>query len=126
MDILVHAGGNPAAVVHRLRRRARRRLRIIKLLLQVRPSAARNEITGFAGGALQVKVAAPPVRGEANRELIAFLSQALGISRGSLTIVKGHTSRSKVIDVDGLSQPEVMKRLWPGSSGGATTRTDRR
>ena len=64
-------------------------------------------------GVLQVKVAAPPVKGKANRELVAFLSKALGVGKGSLTIVKGHTSRSKVIAVDGLSQEDVMKHLSP-------------
>ena len=82
-----------------------------KISLRVYPNAARSEVTGFAGGILQVKISAPPVRGKANKELLAFLSQLLGVGKGVLTIIKGHTSRNKIIVIDGLSQEEVMKRL---------------
>lgn len=93
------------------------------LQLRVYPNAGRNEVSGFTDGILQVRVSAPPVKGKANRELTAFLSQALGVSKGSLTIVKGHTSRNKVIAIDGLSQEDIIKRLLPkpsSSSDGAT------
>jgi uncharacterized protein (TIGR00251 family) len=63
---------------------------------------------------LGVRVAASPVRGQANRELIAFLSQLLDISKDSLAILKGHTSRHKLITVRGLSREEVLKKLFPG------------
>ena len=68
-------------------------------------------MVGFTDGVLQVRIAAPPVKGKANRELITFLSKALGIGKDSLTIAKGHTSRNKVIAIDGLSQEEIIKRL---------------
>lgn len=89
------------------------------LRLRAYPNASRSEVTGFTDGVLQVRVAAPPVKGKANRELTAFLSQALGISKSSLTIVKGHTSRNKVIAVNGLSQEDIINRLSikPSSSG---------
>lgn len=82
-----------------------------QLRLRVRPNAARNEVVGFTDGVLQVKIAAPPVQGKANRELISFLSRALGLSPSSLAIVKGHTSRDKVIAVEGLSQGDIIIRL---------------
>jgi uncharacterized protein (TIGR00251 family) len=85
-----------------------------KISLRIYPNATRNEVVGFAEGVLKVKVSAPPVKGKANRELIAFLSQVLGVGKGSLTIIKGHTSRNKVIAIDGLSQEEVIRRLLPG------------
>ena len=95
-----------------------------KISLRVHPNAARNEVMGFADGVLQVRVSAPPVKGRANQELIAFLSKALGMGKGSLAILKGHTSRTKVIAIDGLSQEEAKKRLLsrPSSSGDATSR----
>lgn len=82
-----------------------------KISLRVYPNATRNEVIGFAEGVLRVKISAPPVKGKANRELLAFLSQLLGISQGALTITKGHTSRSKIVAVDGLGQEELLKRL---------------
>jgi uncharacterized protein (TIGR00251 family) len=84
-----------------------------RISLHVYPNAARNEVVGFTGGVLQVKVSAPPVKGKANRELIAFLSQVLRVGKGTLTIIKGHTSRNKVIAIGGLSQEEVIRRLLP-------------
>ena len=58
-----------------------------------------------------MRVAAPPVKGEANRELTAFLARALDVSRGAVTVLKGHTSRHKLIGISGLSQAEVLHRL---------------
>ena len=66
---------------------------------------------GFTEGVLRVRISAPPVKGKANRELLAFLSQLLGISQGALTITKGHTSRNKTVVASGLSQEELLKRL---------------
>jgi len=85
-----------------------------RISLHVYPNAPRNEIVGFEGGVLGVKVAAPPVKGQANRELVAFLSQLLGVGKSSLAIIKGHTSRNKLISVRDLSQEEVIRRLSPG------------
>jgi len=85
-----------------------------RISLHVYPNALRNEIVGFSDGVLGVKVAAPPVKGQANRELVAFLSQVLGVSQSRLAILRGHTSRNKLISVGGLSQEEVLRRLLPG------------
>jgi hypothetical protein len=85
-----------------------------RILLHVHPGASRNEVVGFTGGVLRVKVAAPPVRDKANKELIAFLSQTLGVSKAALTIRHGRASKNKVLAIDGLSQEMVMKRLFPG------------
>ena len=95
------------------------------LQLRVHPNARRNEVTGFTDAVLQVKIAAPPVKGKANRELVAFLSKTLGVSQGSLTIIRGHTSRNKVIAIDGLSQEDIIKRLTAklSSSSDATKRS---
>ncbi len=81
------------------------------ITVQVQPSARRNGVLGFEDGVLKVKIAAPPVKGRANKELIAFLSQLLKVSKGSITLEKGATSRRKVIGISGLSQAEVWKRL---------------
>jgi uncharacterized protein (TIGR00251 family) len=83
-----------------------------RISLRVYPNATRNEIVGITNGVLGVKIAAPPIKGKANKELIAFLSQVLGVGRSHLSIIKGHTSRNKVIVIDGLS-PEEVKRLLP-------------
>jgi len=82
-----------------------------RISLHVYPNAPRSQIVGFSEGVLGVRVAAPPVKGQANRELVAFLSRVLGVGQGSLAIIRGHTSRNKLISVSGLSREEVLKRL---------------
>ncbi len=68
-------------------------------------------MVGFTDGVLRVKISAPPIKGKANRELITFLSRLLGVGKGSVNIIKGHTTRNKVVAINGLSREEVMKRL---------------
>jgi len=68
-------------------------------------------VLGFTEGVLRVRISAPPVKGKANRELLTFLSQLLGISQGALTITRGYTSRNKTVVASGLSQEELLKRL---------------
>ncbi|MFC1873482.1 DUF167 domain-containing protein [Chloroflexota bacterium] len=84
-----------------------------KLSLRVHPNAASNEVTGFIDGVWHVRVAVPPVKGQANRELIAFLGQALNIAKSRISITRGYSARSKVIAVDGLSQEDIRERLAP-------------
>ena len=83
----------------------------VKISLHVHPNAARNEVVGFTEGIWRVRVAAPPTKGKANKELVSFLSRMLSLSPSSLTIVKGHTSRDKVIAIDNLSQEDIIRRL---------------
>ncbi len=82
-----------------------------RISIRVYPGAARNEVAGFTNGVLRVKVSAPPVKGKANRELIAFLSQLLGMDKDRINIIKGHTARNKIVAIDGESQQDAMKRL---------------
>ena len=85
--------------------------------MRVSPGAARREVAGFADGVLRVKVAAPPLKGRANKELIDLLSRLLGIGRGDISIVRGHSSRLKVIAVSGLGREEVARRLSSHETG---------
>ena len=82
-----------------------------RISVRVHPGAARNEVVSFKDGVWQIKIAAPPVKGKANRELIAFLGQRLGVK--TLTIIRGHTARNKLVAIDGLSPEEIIQRLAP-------------
>ncbi len=84
-----------------------------RISLRVYPNAARNEVVGLARGVLRLKVAAAPIKGEANRELISFLSRLLGVDKSRLAIIKGHTSRNKLLAISGLSREEAIRRLKP-------------
>lgn len=83
----------------------------VLLSVRVHPGARKNELTGFSRGMWQIKVAAPPVKGQANAELVAWLSRVLGVSKSNISIVRGSTSRSKVIALEGLTVEEVNQRL---------------
>ena len=83
----------------------------IRLTVKVVPGASRNEITGFTDDVLHVKVAAAPEKGKANRELVAFLSGKLGLRKSAVTVLKGATSRTKILEITGLAGDELLRRL---------------
>ena len=82
-----------------------------RLHVRVTPRASHNEVCGFTDNVLHVKVAALPDRGKANKELIDYLSVILDIKKSSLHLLKGHTSRNKVIAVDGLSLNDIIRLI---------------
>ena len=84
-----------------------------EILVRVHPNAAKNDVVGVTDGVWQVRISAPPVKGKANKELIAFLSRLLGVGKSQISIIRGHTSRNKAIAINGLSQEDIMKRLAP-------------
>jgi uncharacterized protein (TIGR00251 family) len=85
-----------------------------RVLVQVYPNAARNEITGLINGVLRVKISAPPAKGKANKELLAFLCQRLALNKDRIDIIKGHTTRNKIIAIDGMAKETALKLLLPG------------
>lgn len=82
-----------------------------RLAIKVTPNAGRNEISGFKEGVLHVKIAAPPEKGKANKELIDFLAERLGIKKSDVLIVKGQASRHKSAVITGMRREEILKRL---------------
>ena len=79
--------------------------------IRVTPSASRDAVIGWQGDVLRLRVAAPAQRGKANEAVLRLLAAALGIERRRLRIVRGHTSRQKVVFVDGLDEAEIQARL---------------
>lgn len=79
----------------------------VEIWVQVHPNARRNEVQGEKDGVWHLKIAAPPVKGRANQELINFLSDVLQVSKSNLAIEKGLSSRRKLIDIRGLAQEQV-------------------
>lgn len=82
-----------------------------RLRVRVTPGAPHNEVTGYAEGVLRVKIAAPPVKGQANKELIAFLAGILDVRKSQLSILKGETRREKVLAIEGVTPQELGSRL---------------
>jgi uncharacterized protein (TIGR00251 family) len=79
-------------------------------LLDVRvvPRAGKSGVAGLRDGALLVRLAAAPVDGAANAELIAVLADALHLPKRSIEIVSGDRSRSKRVRIDGMAAEAVL------------------
>lgn len=75
------------------------------------PNAPRNQVVGWLGEALKVKVHAPPVEGRANEVLCEFLAAELGLHRRAVSVARGDTSRQKLVRIDGLTLADVKARL---------------
>lgn len=81
------------------------------LELKTIPNAPRDQIAGWLGDALKVKVHAPALDGRANEALLEFLAAELRLPKRAVTLVRGDKSRHKVVRLDGLTLAEVRTRL---------------
>lgn len=79
--------------------------------MRARPGASRTEIAGFYDDALAVRVAAPPEKGRANRALLDFLAESLGVAVSDLSLEAGARGRDKLVRVRGLSPAELDRRV---------------
>ncbi len=79
----------------------------VRFSVRVQPRSSRTGVEGLHGDALKVRVNAPPVDGAANEAVVAVLAEALGVSRRAVRIVSGESSRSKVVEVDGVGAEAI-------------------
>ncbi|MGA2195865.1 MAG: DUF167 domain-containing protein [Bryobacteraceae bacterium] len=82
-----------------------------RLTVKVHPRARRTAITGRLGDAWKLALAAPPVDGKANEECMRFFAELARVPKARVRIVTGASSRMKVVEVEGVSQEELEKRL---------------
>jgi uncharacterized protein len=75
--------------------------------IRVVPRASRREIAGVQNDALKLRITAPPVEGKANEECIRLLAEVLGVKKAQVTIIAGHTARTKTVSVAGLKAAEI-------------------
>jgi len=83
------------------------------LQVKVQPRASVNRIGEVVGNELKIKVTAPPVDSAANEALIRFLADTLDCGRNQIQLVRGHTSRHKVLRIQGLAIEAVAAYLRP-------------
>jgi uncharacterized protein (TIGR00251 family) len=81
------------------------------LAVKLQPRASRNEILGAQGGELRVRVTAPPVDSAANEALVRLLAERLVCSRSCVELVRGQTSRHKVVKLRGMTPAVVLERF---------------
>jgi len=82
-----------------------------RVAVKVHPRARRSALAGRFGEAYKLDLAAHPVDGRANDECISFCARLAGVPRGRVRIVTDLTSRTKLIEIDGITQEELDKRL---------------
>ena len=95
----------------------------ITFAVRVQPRAARSGVVGEFAGALKVRLAAPPVDGAANEELIRLLVKLCDVSRANIELVSGVTNKNKLVRVSGISlaeaAPKISAALKDNSHGSA-------
>jgi uncharacterized protein len=82
-----------------------------RITVTVAPGAARSELVGRHGDGWRARVAAPPERGRANAALVKLVADALGVAAARVRVVAGHTTRRKIVEIDGLDAETVAERL---------------
>ena len=83
----------------------------VRIELRVIPRASKTAIAGVRDGRLLLRVTAPPVDGAANVAVIAALAKALDVTRGAVRLVDGETSRNKSVEITGVTDVLVRRRL---------------
>jgi uncharacterized protein len=81
--------------------------------VKVIPRSKKNSVEWESGGGegLRVRLTAPPVDGAANEALVGFLAERLGVPKRQVVVVRGATSRQKVVEVLGVSLEDVKIKL---------------
>ena len=92
------------------------RPRTARIPVRLTPRGGADRLDGVVGGVLRVRVAAAAVDGAANKALLRLLADELGVPRGAVRLSVGATSRTKVVEVDGIDPAAVAAR-WPGLRG---------
>ena len=82
-----------------------------RLKLRVSPGARRPGIAGRHGDAWKVRVAEPPEDGRANEAVLRLLADALDVPRATVALVSGHSSRDKIVVLNGLEQAQTERLL---------------
>ena len=82
-----------------------------ELRVRLQPRARHNEVVGERGGAVLIRVTAPPVDGKANEALCRLIAKKAGVAPSRVTLVRGHTARDKTLNVDGVDTAALRAAL---------------
>lgn len=85
----------------------------LRFEVHAKPKAKKTAVLRARGEAVEIAIAAPPVDGAANEELVRFLSKLVGVPKRSVEIVRGETSQTKLIAVRGVDLETLLGRLFP-------------
>jgi uncharacterized protein (TIGR00251 family) len=83
----------------------------VRVAVRAKPRAKKSRVVRADGLTIEVALAAPPVDGAANEELISVLAESLSVPARAIRLVIGAGSKNKVVEVTGLSETEIVARL---------------
>ena len=83
----------------------------ITLKVRVQPRASRDQVVGYQGDTLRLRVKAVPQHGKANEAVVSLLAETLSVPKNRVQIVRGHSSRDKLVVVESLTPAEAQRRL---------------
>lgn len=84
----------------------------IDLPVKAVPGARRDEVVGWLGERLKVRVSQPPEGGKANAAICRLVAEALGVKMGMVTVARGETHPEKVLRITGIGWDRVLQ-VWP-------------
>jgi uncharacterized protein len=87
-----------------------------RLRVRVSPGARRGGVAGRVGDVWKLRVTAPAEGGRANEAVLRLLADTVDVPRRRVSLVSGHTARDKIVDVEGLAEAEVERRLTGASA----------
>ena len=85
----------------------------VVLSVKVVPAGSKTALAGFLDGMLKIKLSAAPEKGKANKALISFLADLLGVKKNAVLIISGSTNPHKKVKIHGVNVDFVIKKLCP-------------
>jgi uncharacterized protein len=83
----------------------------VRIEVYVQPRASKTELAGLHDGRPKIRIAAPAIENAANRALVEFVAQQLGIAKRCVRVVSGSASRRKLLEIDGVDREVIAKAL---------------
>ena len=86
-----------------------------RIAIRVTPRASASKVAGVKEGKLLVRVTAPPAEGKANKAVCEVIAKEVGVSKSQVAVIRGDTSRDKLVEIRGISQSSAEAKLGIGA-----------
>ena len=83
----------------------------VRLEVYIQPGASKSAVAGLHGGVIKIRIAAPALKSAANRALVVFVADELGIAKRCVRVVSGMNGRRKVLEIDGVTEDSIATRF---------------
>ena len=86
-----------------------------RISIRVTPRASASKVAGIKEGKLLVRVTAPPAEGKANKAVCEVIANEVGVPKSRVAVIRGDTSRDKLVEISGISQTSAEAKLGIGA-----------